>query len=163
MNQDRIALGGGCHWCTEAVFLDLRGVERAEQGFVRSDPPFEAFSEAVIVSYDPTKICLVDLINIHLHTHSSTSQHSMRSRYRSAIYFFMPEQENDIRNILCNLQNDFSDSLVTLVLPFVESKAAHGRYQNYYKKAPDKPFCKRYIDPKLNKLRTKYARLLKSP
>lgn len=145
------------------MFLDLRGVERAEQGFVRSDPPFEAFSEAVIVSYDPTKICLVDLINIHLHTHSSTSQHSMRSRYRSAIYFFMPEQENDIRNILCNLQNDFSDSLVTLVLPFVESKAAHGRYQNYYKKAPDKPFCKRYIDPKLNKLRTKYARLLKSP
>ena len=163
MNQDRIALGGGCHWCTEAVFLALRGVERVEQGFVRSDPPFEAFSEAVIVSYDPTEICLVDLINIHLHTHSSTSQHRLRSKYRSAIYFFTPEQENDIRNILCNLQSDFSDPLVTRVLPFVEFKAAHGRYRNYYDKAPDKPFCKRYIDPKLDKLRNEYARFLKSP
>ena len=85
------------------MFLALRGVELVEQGFVRSDPPFESFSEAVIVSYDSTVICLADLINIHLHTHSSTSQHSMRSKYRSAIYFFKPEQENDIRNILCNL------------------------------------------------------------
>ncbi len=163
MNQDRIALGGGCHWCTEAVFLALRGVERVEQGCVRSDSPFEAFSEAVIVSYDPTEIRLVDLINIHLHTHSSTSQHRLRSKYRSAIYFFTPEQENDIRTILCNLQSDFSDPLVTRVLPFVEFKAAHGRYRNYYDKAPDKPFCKRYIDPKLDKLRKESARFLKSP
>lgn len=156
-------MGGGCHWCTEAVFLSLRGVGRVETGLVRSNPPFEAFSEAVIVSYDPAEICLVDLINIHLRTHSSTSQHSMRSKYRSAIYFFAPEQENDIRNILCNLQSDFPAPLVTRVLPFVEFKAAHGRYRNYYDKAPDKPFCKRYIDPKLDKLRTEYARFLKNP
>ncbi len=63
----------------------MRGVEGVEQGCVRYDPPFEAFSEAVILSFDPTEIRLVDLINIHLHTHSSTSQHRLRSKYRSAI------------------------------------------------------------------------------
>lgn len=163
MKLDRIALGGGCHWCTEAVFRSLRGVDRVESGFVRSSPPFDTFSEAIVISYDPAEIRLKDLIDIHLRTHSSTSEHSMRGKYRSAVYFFAPEQQEEICNILRDLQSDFSDPLVTQVLPFVDSRAAHERYRNYYGRAPDKPFCQRYIDPKLDKLRSEYAGFLKSP
>lgn len=161
LNQNQIALGGGCHWCTEAVFLALRGVVRVEQGFVSSCPPNETFSEAIIVTFDPEEIVLADLVNIHLLTHSSTSQHSMRGKYRSAIYFFTPEQERDVRAILQNLQNDFTEPLVTSVSPFLAFKASHDKYRNYFEKNPDRPFCKRYIDPKLDKLRAEYTRFVK--
>ncbi|MBO6639652.1 MAG: peptide-methionine (S)-S-oxide reductase [Roseitalea sp.] len=81
----RIGFGGGCHWCTEAVFQALRGVTRVEQGFVRSEPPFDAWSEAVIVTFDPASIDLATLTEVHLRTHASTAAHAMRGEYRSAV------------------------------------------------------------------------------
>ncbi|WP_343065456.1 peptide-methionine (S)-S-oxide reductase [Arenibacter arenosicollis] len=83
--NQKIAFGGGCHWCTEAVYQSLKGVEVVEQGFVASKGEESFFSEAVIVHYDPKSIALKDLILIHLYTHKSTSDHSMRNKYRSAI------------------------------------------------------------------------------
>ena len=84
---DSIGLGGGCHWCTEAVFLNLKGVVRVEQGWISASGAVE-FSEAVLVHFNPEKISIKDLIAVHLHTHKSTSSHSMRSKYRSAVYTF---------------------------------------------------------------------------
>ena len=78
----RIAFGGGCHWCTEAVYNSIKGILSVEQGFVASEGEDSSFSEAVIVRYDPINISLEDLILIHLHTHKSTSNHSMRKKYR---------------------------------------------------------------------------------
>ena len=86
MNTQKIALGGGCHWCTEAVFQSLIGVERVEQGYVASTGNNNSFSEAVIVHFNTERISLKTLIEIHLHTHKSTSNHSLRERYRSAVY-----------------------------------------------------------------------------
>ena len=71
MGQSRIGFGGGCHWCTEAVFDSLLGVQQMQQGYVRSKPPAEAESEAVLVDFDSDAISLKLLIEIHLRTHSS--------------------------------------------------------------------------------------------
>ncbi len=92
-SKTKIALGGGCHWCTEAVFQSLIGVRSVEQGFVASTEENSSFSEAVIVHFNPEDITLQTLIEVHLHTHKSTSAHSMRQKYRSAIYYFSDEQK----------------------------------------------------------------------
>ncbi len=84
--MQRVGFGGGCHWCTEAVFQSLRGVESVEQGWIKSDPPFDTFSEAVIVAFDTLVISLEVLIDVHLRTHASQVDHSFRSKYRSAVY-----------------------------------------------------------------------------
>lgn len=153
----RIGFGGGCHWCTEAVFQYLRGVTDVKQGFIRSEPPYEDFSEAVIVTFEADEIPLEVLIEIHLHTHSSQSQHKMRGKYRSAIYIFNKEQQSLVSRHLAQLQLNFDKKLVTQVLNYVDFKPSDERFHNYYKTAPERPFCKNYINPKLALLRSKYT------
>lgn len=82
----KIGFGGGCHWCTEAVFQSLKGVKSVQQGWIASKNEHFEFSEAVIVDFDPSSIPLKVLIEIHLHTHKSTSEHSMR---KSIVQRFM--------------------------------------------------------------------------
>ncbi|RDX36878.1 peptide methionine sulfoxide reductase, partial [Kangiella sp. HD9-110m-PIT-SAG07] len=74
----QIGFGGGCHWCTETVFASLIGVVEVEQGWIASDGDADSFSEAVIVTFDPQQIPLKDLVQIHLLTHSSSSDHKFR-------------------------------------------------------------------------------------
>lgn len=156
MNGLQIGLGGGCHWCTEAVFQSLRGVTSVEQGYISSTGKNNSFSEAVIVSYNPLTIELKDLIEIHLHTHKSTSAHSFREKYRSAVYYFDNSQKPIIKSYLNELNRDFENELITQVLKFHAFKASRTELINYYLNNPEKPFCKRYIHPKLDLLRKKY-------
>lgn len=158
----KIALGGGCHWCTEAVFQSLKGVEKVEQGYVASVEGNTSFSEAVIVHFNEEDISLKVLINIHLHTHKSTSNHSMREKYRSAIYTFSKKQETQVVNIIGLFQSEFEEEIITKVLLFKEFKASREAIQNYYKKNPEKPFCKQFINPKLKLLLNKFSSHLKS-
>jgi peptide-methionine (S)-S-oxide reductase len=153
----RLGLGGGCHWCTEAVFQALIAVQSVEQGWIASDPPHEAFSEAVIVTFDADALPLETLIDIHLRTHSSTSAHSMRGKYRSAIYVMDEAQGAAVQATLTRLQTGFDAPLVTQVLPFRAFKASDDRFQNYYAADPARPFCTTYIDPKLTLLRSHYG------
>lgn len=157
---DKIALGGGCHWCTEAVFQSLNGVEKVEQGFVASIDENDTFSEAVIVNFDANIIEFQNLIEIHLHTHKSTSNHSMRTKYRSAIYTFSEVQEEESRRSIEMFQNQFKNKLITKVFPFSKFKASREAIQNYYQKNPNKPFCETFINPKLRFLINKYSNLL---
>ena len=150
----KIGLGGGCHWCTEAIFQSIEGVEKVEQGYIASEGDAESFSEAVILHYPPKMGFLKQLLRIHLHTHQSTSQHSFREKYRSAVYYLQKEDEKEIQKILQELQKDFEEELITRVLPFKKFKASREEIQNYYKKHPEAPFCKRYIEPKLRMLST---------
>jgi peptide-methionine (S)-S-oxide reductase len=92
LKTDKIGLGGSCHWCTEAIFQSLKGVINVKQGWIKPDDNFSEFSEAVIVEFDPDLISLGNLIEIHLYTHSCTSDHAMRSKYRSAVYTFNDDQ-----------------------------------------------------------------------
>ena len=148
----KIAFGGGCHWCTEAVFQSLLGVKKVEQGFVASIGNQSTFSEAVIVHFSPCIISLKTLIEIHLHTHKSTVAHAMRTKYRSAIYYFSEEQKIEAETQLNNFQTEFNNNLITKVYPFSRFKASREAIQNYYQKNPNKPFCERFINPKLNLL-----------
>lgn len=157
----RIGLGGGCHWCTEAVFATLRGVTRVEQGFIRAPAPDDTWSEAVIAHFDPgfgpDQIPLAALIEIHLRTHASTSDHKMRGKYRSAIYAVSRDQAAEAESVLRALQPRFPAPLVTRVLPFDGFKPSDARFQDYHRKNSGGPFCTRYIDPKLALLRAEYG------
>lgn len=155
--MDKIALGGGCHWCTEAVFQSLIGVVKVEQGYVASVDENKSFSEAVIVHFNTEDITLKTLVEIHLYTHKSTSNHSMRSKYRSAVYTFSEEQKRESESIIEGFQKDFEHKLITKVCLFQSFKASREAIQNYYQKNPKKPFCKTFIDPKLKSLLQRFS------
>ena len=138
----KIGFGGGCHWCTEAVFQSLLGVEKVEQGWIASAGEAFAFSEAVIVHYHPKEISLDLLVEIHLHTHKSTSEHSMREKYRSAVYFYTEEEQNRLSSILKGLNGDFDNQLITQILPFASFKPSREAIKNYYYSNPNKPFAR---------------------
>lgn len=150
---NKIALGGGCHWCTEGVFVSLRGVAKVEQGWVASVLPQDAFSEAVIVHYDAEVISAEDLIGVHLETHSATKDHGLRHRYRSAVYAFAEADEVRFKTILDELAAGFDEPLVTRVYPFADFKPSLPEHQDYYRTDPERPFCIRFIAPKLAALR----------
>lgn len=152
----KIAFGGGCHWCTEAIFQQIEGVQRVEQGFVASTGENSKYSEGVILHFNNNEISLSRLIEIHLHTHQSTSDHSMRKKYRSAIYYFDISTKDKALKIVANLQADFSERIITEILPFISFKVSRKEIRNYYLNGPDKPFCKKFIDPKLDILKTKF-------
>ncbi len=156
MELSKIAFGGGCHWCTEAVFQSLVGVQKVEQGWVASTAKNNTFSEAVIVHFDFDKIVLRTLIEVHLSTHKSTSNHSMRNKYRSAIYYFSDQQKEESESIIVELQSSFKNKIITKVLPYHQFKPSSGDFQNYYQSNPEKPFCKKYINPKLQFLQKEY-------
>ncbi|MBT1445362.1 peptide-methionine (S)-S-oxide reductase [Shewanella sp. JM162201] len=149
----QLTLGGGCHWCTEAVFQSLAGVIKVEQGFAQSTPPYESWSEAVRVSFDPDKISEEQLIRVHLHTHAATKAHSMRGKYRSALYFHNERQQHSLNAALQLLAAEFCKPLITQILPLEGFKASPAEYQNYYHTDPKRPFCRVYIAPKLEKVR----------
>ncbi|MDY8134285.1 peptide-methionine (S)-S-oxide reductase [Aquimarina sp. 2201CG5-10] len=160
-NLKTIGLGGGCHWCTEAVFQYLKGVVKVEQGYIKSNGVNDYFSEAVIVHFDPSIILLKDLIEIHLHTHKSTSNHSFREKYRSAVYYFDENEKQLIEDILALLQKEFDDLLITSALKFVEFERSRTELLDYYLNNPEKPFCQKYINPKLDFLKKKYSKAIK--
>ncbi|MGB5238224.1 MAG: peptide-methionine (S)-S-oxide reductase [Flavobacteriaceae bacterium] len=161
MLSEEIGFGGSCHWCTEAIFQTLKGVSKVRQGWIsiRED---EAFHEGVIVEFRPDQIPLKILIEVHLLTHSSTSEHKLRKRYRSAIYAFSSDQQEAAKRILLDLQKHFTRPLITKSYRFKEFKTSAETFQNYYRKNPDKPFCKSYIDPKLKLIFKDFSTFIKS-
>lgn len=152
-----IGFGGGCHWCTEAVFASLRGVVAVEQGFARSEPPAQSWSEAVRISFDRGVIPLRVLTEIHLRTHASASDHKMRGKYRSAVYTTSDAQSDEARGLLNDLRTGFDGRLVTQVLSIAGFRLSDPRFHRYFERHEGGPFCTRYIDPKLNLLREEYA------
>ena len=159
VNTQPIGFGGGCHWCTEAVFNSLKGVEQVEQGFIRSTPPADALSEAVQLQFDPNKIPLAVLVEIHLRTHSSMSNHAFREKYRSAVYTLSDDLHEEVVEIIQALQSDFSKPLITQVLPLIEFQISPDKYQQYYQKHTEGAFCQRFVDPKLAMIREEFSEL----
>ncbi len=151
--------GGGCHWCTEAVFQSLRGVIDVKQGFIASSPPHDSFSEAVVVTWDPAIITFEDLIAVHLATHSSTSRHKMRGKYRSAVYVHDAADAEEARLIIDRIAQQTDSAFVTEVLPFRAFKPSDMRFTDYYARNRNGPFCDAYIEPKLALLRQRFAGL----
>ena len=162
IGMSKVGLGGGCHWCTEGVFESIIGVKTVNQGWIASVDNVAELSEAIEVYFDQTIISLQSLIEIHLHTHASTANHSMRKKYRSAIYTYNDIQYQEAREIIDTLQNDFDKPIITQVLPFNSFKPNKDELANYYYKSPNKPFCQTYIYPKLKLLLTQFKHQVNS-
>lgn len=159
MKVAKLAFGGGCHWCTEGVFQTLRGVAQVEQGFVQSDEPADTWAEGVIVTFDPFAIEVTTLSEVHLRTHSATRARPPRSKYRSAIYVFEDSQRHEAELAITRFADESGKAVHTLVLPFRNFSASDERYRNYYRTDPSRPFCRRFIDPKLEYIRRHFSEI----
>jgi peptide-methionine (S)-S-oxide reductase len=149
--------GGGCHWCTEAVFSSLKGVLTVQQGWLASNDDKAFFSEGVLVEYNDGVITLDVLIAVHLYTHSSTANHSMRTKYRSAVYVFSDDDIAVAEDAIVQLQKNFNQPLITKVVTYGDFKLNREDSLNYYFSDPERPFCKSYIDPKLQLLLKQFS------
>lgn len=156
MQTEKIGLGGGCNWCTEAIFQSIQGIRTVEQGFIASVHEAATFSEGIVIHFNPLEISIKDLIEIHLYTHNSTTDHSMRIKYRSAVYIFSKNQGKKVREIISTLQQDFDELLITKVYPFKAFKSSDEHFKDYYYRDPEKPFCRNYIHPKLQLILDKF-------
>ncbi|WP_031428065.1 peptide-methionine (S)-S-oxide reductase [Flavimarina sp. Hel_I_48] len=158
-NIGKVGMGGGCHWCTEAVFNALKGVINVEQGYIASTNENDSFSEGVLVHYNLNEISLKDLIYVHLHTHASASAHSFRKKYRSAVYSYEKSEIEEVEKIIDELQKNFESTLITRALPFSEFEPSRMSLRQYYEKNKEAPFCQRYIVPKLDFINKNFKEL----
>ena len=126
-------------------------------GYIKSLAPHDSYSEAVVLSFEPSIIPLNVLIDVHLRTHSSTSLHKLRGKYRSAVYVFSDVQADTVQRQIKTLQSDFEEPIVTTALQYDGFKLSLEHFQNYYRTNPEKPFCRVYIDPKLSKIRQQFG------
>lgn len=174
---ETIIFGGGCFWCLEAIFQMLRGVESVSSGYTggtHATASYEEVSsgatghaESIEVKYDPTVIKLEDLLAVFFTSHDPTSLNrqgnDVGSQYRSAIFFTTPEQKEIIDNFIVELTTSqtFIKPIVTEVSKLETFFPAEEYHQNYYRDNADQPYCQAVINPKIAKLREKYARFLK--
>lgn len=157
--MENVGFGGGCHWCTEGVFQALRGIAHVDQGYIQSEAPADTWSEGVIVKFDPSIISLATLSEVHLRTHSASRARTLRSKYRSAIYIVGVSQRREAELAVAQFAKESGMTVQTKVLPLVSFKPSETRYQNYYRTDPNRPFCRRYIDPKLDYIRQHFAEI----
>lgn len=177
-NELEVAVfGGGCFWCTEAIFVRLRGVESVESGYTGgriADPTYEQVSmgdtghvEAIKIEFDPSLVKYADLLNVFFATHDPTTPdrqgNDIGEQYRSAIFYASPEQKKEAEQFIKKLEDDetFHDPIVTEVSALEKFWPAESYHQRYYEQNQTKAYCQFVIDPKIAKLRAKFASLLK--
>lgn len=163
----KVTFGGGCFWCTEAVFSELSGVIKVESGYSdgQIDNPtyrevcsgLTGHAEVVEITYNPNEISFKDLLTIHLSTHNPTTLNrqgaDVGTQYRSII-FYRNEQEKVIaKDIIAAAQEVYSEPIVTKLKAFEHFYRAEEYHQDYYKNNGEAGYCQAVIDPKLAKFR----------
>jgi len=173
-------LGGGCFWCTEIVFEQLRGVHSVVSGYAggkSTNPTYQqvcsgttGHAEAVQIRYDPRQISYRDLLEIFFATHDPTSLNrqgnDVGTQYRSVIFYHNPEQQRlalEIKKEVEGLGAYGAGKVVTEIVPYTAFYAAEAYHQNYYETNPSQGYCQAVISPKLAKFRKKYKDKLKVP
>jgi peptide-methionine (S)-S-oxide reductase len=173
-----ITLGGGCFWCTEAVFVQVRGVVDVESGYCNGHtvrPAYEdvcsgttGHNEVVRLVYDPAQISTREILEIFFVVHDPTTLNRQGNdagtQYRSGIYFSAPEQEVVAREVLAEMvaQGIYSRPLVTEVLPLANYWPAEDYHQDFFARNPNQGYCMAVAAPKVAKFRKTFARLQKS-
>jgi peptide-methionine (S)-S-oxide reductase len=170
-------LAGGCFWCTEAVFNELKGVEAVESGYIGgsvANPSYDAVctgrtghAEAVRISFDPAVISYADLLDIFFHTHDPTTLNRQGAdtgtQYRSAIFPSSPEQRAEAEAAIVRNQEVWDSPIVTSIeddAPWYKAESYHQRY--FEKNGSANGYCAAVVAPKLAKFRKGYAARLKS-
>ncbi len=176
-NLEQATLAGGCFWCLEAVFLELRGIERVESGYAGGTVPHPSYeqvctgrtghAEVVLVTFDPSVIGYRELLEIFFTIHDPTTLNRQGAdagtQYRSAVFFHSSEQEATARDVIATLETEkvWDTPIVTEVVPFGEFYPAEEYHRDYYRRNPGQGYCRAVIAPKVAKLRKLYFEKLK--
>ncbi|WP_321477058.1 peptide-methionine (S)-S-oxide reductase MsrA [uncultured Paludibaculum sp.] len=177
-NTETATLAGGCFWCLEAVYLQMRGVISVTSGYMggaNADPSYEevcsgttGHAEVAQLVFDPNISSYRDILEVFFAIHDPTTLNrqgnDVGTQYRSAIFFHSSQQEADARGLIAELTagKAFEDPIVTEVTPAVQFWPAEGYHQNYLANHPWQPYCTFVVSPKVAKFRKKFATLLKS-
>jgi len=170
-------LGGGCFWCTEAVFSQLKGVEEIEPGYSGGNvenPSYEQVStgktgqaEVAQITFDPAVISFKEILQIFFSTHDPTSLNrqgaDIGTQYRSVIFYHDDEQKAIAEQVIKELSDEgaFDAPIVTQVEPLKAFYKAEDYHREYYERHPEQPYCRVVIAPKIAKFRQLYLNKLK--
>ena len=170
-------LAGGCFWCLEAVFDNLKGVEDVVSGYSGGNQPDPSYAqvctgmtghaEAVQITFDPKKIRFQDILHVFFTVHDPTTLNrqgaDIGTQYRSAIFYNSPEQKGAAEEVVRDLvaEKVWDETIVTELTPFSVFYPAEDYHQEYYANNPDQGYCRVVIAPKVAKFRKKYVDRLK--
>ncbi len=166
--------GGGCFWCVEAVFLQLKGVEKVVSGYAGGHTEHPSYddicrgdtnhAEVILIDYDETQISFVQLLDVFFTTHDPTTLNrqgnDIGTQYRSVIYYFNDEQQQQAQHTIDALKAE-GLNIVTELSPAPQFYPAEDYHQNFFARNPAQGYCNFTIPPKLMKLRSKFQDLLK--
>lgn len=177
MELKTTVFGGGCFWCTEAVFQMLKGVSKVESGYAggeRENPSYEQVSggatghaEVIRVTYDPSVISYEDLLTVFFGSHDPTTLNrqgnDVGTQYRSVIFFADETEKTIAEKISKDIQDSLTDGsrVVTQILPYTNFFPAEQYHANYFEMNADAPYCQLIIEPKVEKVRKRFAELVK--
>lgn len=175
--METIVFGGGCFWCTEAVFAMLRGVASVEPGYTggsTKNPTYEqvctgttGHAEVTKIVYDPAKIQFNDLLTVFFATHDPSQLNrqgnDVGTEYRSAIFYTTPEQKTAALKMIAEIDASSIEGgkVVTEVTPLDVFYPAEEYHKNYFARNPEQGYCQIVINPKVEKVQAKFAELLK--
>ena len=170
-----IVLGGGCFWCTEAVYKEVRGVTDVESGYSNGETPNPNYeqvctgrtghSEVVKLTYDPAQASTRQLLEIFFAVHDPTQLNrqgnDVGTQYRSGIYFTTPEQKQVAEALLREMERDrlFDAPIVTEVQPLANYWPAEDYHQDFFEKNPHQGYCLAVAAPKVAKFRKTFTQL----
>lgn len=178
-NQGReiATLAGGCFWCLEAVFDELRGVEKVESGYAGGhtiNPTYRevcdgatGHAEVTQITFDPQVISFSELLQVFFTIHDPTTLNrqgaDVGTQYRSAIFYHSPEQRKIAEQVIAELSaaKVWDDPIVTEVTPLTEFYPAEEYHRDYFQRNPAQPYCQAVIAPKVSKARKHFLDKLK--
>ena len=177
MTVQTITLGGGCFWCTEAVFDRVRGVTDVESGYTNGhtlNPSYEQIcqgdtghAEVVRLKFDADEISLEEILEIFFHTHDPTTLNrqgnDVGTQYRSGIYYETPEDAEIAHNMIRQMSQDklFGAPITTEVKPLENYSTAEAYHQDFFEKNPSQGYCVAVAAPKVAKFRKTFIELQK--
>ena len=170
MSRERLVLGGGCFWCVEAVFSNVKGVLSVISGYTggqRPNPTYEnictgatGHAEVVDILFDTEVITRAELLDIFFEIHNPTTLNQQGAdrgtQYRSVIYYENEEDKSQVLKVMQKVQTNFSDKIVTELSELGEVYPGEEYHQNYYKLNSSQGYCQMVIAPKLQKFMTKF-------
>jgi peptide-methionine (S)-S-oxide reductase len=175
--KETATLGGGCFWCTEAVFLELKGVEKVESGYSGGSVPNPSYAqvcsgvtghaEVIQIMFDPKVISFKEILQVFFTLHDPTKLNrqgaDVGTQYRSVIFYHNTEQKMMAEQVIKEIEDSqiWKAPIVTRVVPFDMFYKAEDYHQDYFRMNPLKPYCQAVIAPKLVKLRKYYKEKLK--
>lgn len=175
--METITLGGGCFWCTEAVFVNVKGITDVESGYSNGHvvrPTYEqvctgdtGHNEVVKLVFDPAQISLREIFEIFFVIHDPTTLNRQGNdsgtQYRSGIYYSSPEQATVAQAVISEMTQGgvYSRPVVTEVVPLTNYSAAEDYHQDFFARNPNQGYCMAVAAPKVAKFRKTFARLIK--